>query len=184
MRKPFILLLAIVAVASSLRAEDAPRPGLFKRSWDSAQFWKGWDWKLPGWKFGFGGDKQKAVRSKGLEMTMLLSPGVVRLSETRQIAVTIRLTNRSGRAVALQFPSTQRFDVWLHDGGGRTLQQWSEDESFEKEPVFVTINPHEFVEYTAKIATRDMKPGGLYVIQSSIVGQEGLSAEQTVMPQQ
>jgi hypothetical protein len=182
MRKPLILLLAIL-LAVPLHAEDAEKPGMLKRTWESAQFWKGWEWKMPRWNFKFGGGEKKPARVKGIDMTMLLSPGVVRLPEVRQIVVTVRLTNRGRRPVTLQFPSSQRFDVWLHDGGGKTLEQWSEDESFERQPVFVTINPREFVEYTAKVATREMKPGKLYVVQASILGYEGLATEQTVVPQ-
>jgi hypothetical protein len=186
MRKPSLLLFAVAAglfATAPLHAEDAPQPGFFQRTWEAAQFWKGWDLHFQMPQLPFAGKKEKPTRSLGLEMTLTLSPQTVQLSETRQIIATIRLTNKTKRAVQLQFPTSQRFDVWLHNGAGKTIEQWSEDQSFDKEPVFITINPREFIEYTAKVATREMKAGGLYVIQASILGYEGLAVEQSVMPQ-
>jgi hypothetical protein len=178
--RPLVILLFAAVLAAPLHAEDAPQPGLLKRSWESAQFWKGW--RLEVWRFG--GEKEKPARAMGLELAMTLSPQPVKLSETRQIAVTMKLRNRSGRAVQLQFATSQRFDVWLRDGSGKTLERWSDDQSFVKEPVFVTVNPREYVEYTAKVATRDMRPGTLYTIRGAVLGHEGLSAEHTIIPEQ
>jgi hypothetical protein len=73
--------------------------------------------------------------------------------------------------------------VWLRNGAGKALELWSEDHPFTKEPVFVTVNPREFVEYSAQVATRDMKPGELYTVQASILGYDGLTIERVVIPE-
>jgi hypothetical protein len=130
-----------------------------------------------------GTSTQKIVKTRGLELNLRLAPNPVSLAETRQVEVTLRLTNRSSRFVQLEFPTTQRFEMLLRDAGGKTLVQWSEDQAFEPTPGVVGINPGEHLEYRASLSTRDLQPGGRYTVTAFFPSREDLKAELPLAPQ-
>ena len=124
-----------------------------------------------------------APRIKGVVVEMEVLPLPLKLSETRQLEVVLTVTNKSRRAVHLEFPTTQRFEIIIRDQMGKSLVQWSDDQAFESEPGFVTINPREHVEYRASVATRDLAAGHGYIIDGFFPNYMGLKARKTILPQ-
>src|SRR5207302_6647626 len=96
--------------------------------------------------------------------------------------IALALANRSHRAVHLEFPTTQRIEILIKDQKEKLVTQRSEDQSFENQPVFVTINPGERIEYNASIGTRDLAPGRTYIIEGFFPNFEGLRATKTITP--
>jgi hypothetical protein len=133
----------------------------------------------------FGGsDEENAERRwKNLVLTMKLEPLPIKLGETRQLKVTLQLTNRSKKFVQLEFPTTQRLEVVVKRKDGKLVEQWSEDHSFSGEPSLVTINPGERLEYAVSVATRDMVAGEPFVVAAFFPNYEPLRVEQTVVPE-
>jgi hypothetical protein len=119
---------------------------------------------------------------KRLELTMSVEPFPLDLTETRQLKVTLRLTNKSKRLVQLEFPTTQRIEVLVRNRNGKLVEQWSEDQAFSNEPTLVTINPGERLEYPANIATRDMVPGEPQTIIGYFPNYDQLKATQVIVP--
>ena len=117
----------------------------------------------------FGGskakDKEQVTTFRQLEMGLIIDPNPVKLSDNRQMKVTLTLTNRGGKLAQLDFPTSQRVEVLLKTKDGKTIEQWSQDQSFNNEPTLVTINPKERLEYSVNVATRDMVPGQTYTVE-------------------
>jgi len=109
-----------------------------------------------------------------IELGLLLDPDPVKVSENKQIKVTLTLTNRAKKMQQLDFPTTQRVEVLLKNKEGKTLEQWSQDQSFSNEPSMVTINPNERLEYSVNISTRDMVVGQEYTIEGFFPNYEQL----------
>ena len=73
----------------------------------------------------------KDARLRGLVLDLKLSPQPVKLSEVRQLEVKITLTNVSKRAVALEFPTEQRIEIYLRNSSEAVLTTWSDNHAFE-----------------------------------------------------
>jgi hypothetical protein len=155
--RPLFCLLALAVPMSLLAAEEAPtsapKPSLLNRLLHP-----------------FGGSKGKETKDKAtgfkqLEMGVLVDPNPVKLSDNRQIKVTLRLTNRGGKLVQLEFPTSQRVEVLLKSKDGKTIEQWSQDQAFNNDPTLVAINPNERLEYSVNVATRDMVAGETYTVE-------------------
>lgn len=131
-----------------------------------------------------GGKRSKLPRDvHGLEMEMTLSPDPVKLSETRRIAVSVRITNRSKRLVHLQFPTAQRLEILVRDPAGRVIVQWSEDQYFAQAVSYLAINPGERVEYSEKVPTRELVAGTAYTVEAFLVRHDDLRARKTIVPE-
>ena len=128
-------------------------------------------------------DKNGAVQTKNLILTMELSPLPLKLLDTRQLKVVLSVSNKSNKTVRLEFPTTQRFEILVRDNSGRQVFQWSEDQAFEAEPTIITINPREHVEYEAGVATRDLSPGKEYVVEAFFPKYKELKIRKTIVPQ-
>ena len=124
-----------------------------------------------------------AKRTRNLLANMHLSPMPVRLSDSRQIEARIRLENISRKFVQLQFPTSQRIELIVHDDAGKTIFQWSEDHIIEQTVGFVGINPGEHVEYTATIPTRDMQVGRKYTIEGFFPSFRDLKLQTSIVPE-
>ena len=122
-------------------------------------------------------------RTRNLSARMQLSPLPIKLSDSRQIDVRIRLENTSRKFVQLQFPTTQRIEIVVRDEAGKVIDQWSEDHLFEQTSGYVGINPGEHVEYTASIPTRDMQAGRRYVVEGFFPNFADLKMQTTVIPE-
>ncbi len=123
------------------------------------------------------------VNWKQLALTVSLDPIPLKLSETRQIKVTLHLRNQGKRLEQLEFPTTQRIEVLVKNASGKTVEQWSEDQSFASEPTLVAINPNERLEYTVSISTRDLTVGQTYSVEAFFPNYEHLKAVTTLTPE-
>jgi hypothetical protein len=168
---PLLACLLFYSAASLAFAEDAApekKPGMFSRLLDVFRSSDG---------------KSGKLKWKELLLTMKLEPLPLKLGETRQLKVTLQLTNDSKKFVQLEFPTTQRVEVLVKRPNGTLVEQWSEDHSFTSEPSLVTINPNERLEYTVSVATRDMAAGEPFVIEAFFPNYEPLRVEQTIIPE-
>ncbi len=127
-------------------------------------------------------DKNQDPRLKNLTLSMIVEPGTVDLSETRQLKIALSLTNKSRRAVQLQFPTTQRIEILIKDERGKLVTQWSEDQAFENQPAFVMINPGERIEYNATLGTRDLVADRSYVVEGFFPNFDAFKASKTLTP--
>src|SRR6202162_1755025 len=99
---------------------------------------------------------------RGLILDLQVSPQPLRLSEIRQMQVTVTVTNRGNHMIQLDFPTDQRIEVQLLNSGDVVLTKWSENHSIKDKPGTVLINPGEHVEYKENIATRELTPGRVF----------------------
>ncbi len=111
------------------------------------------------------GPEYKDPRIRGLVLQEQLPPEPIKLTEMRQLPVTIRLTNLGKRAVELNFPTEQRIEIYLRDSTGRIVNRWSDNRAFEKTPATLLVNPGEHLEYSETIATRDLTPGKVFTVE-------------------
>jgi len=107
----------------------------------------------------------KDARLRGLVLELKLSPQPVKLSETRQLQVNTTLTNVHKRGVVLDFPTEQRFEIYLRNSSEAILTIWSDNHAFEEKPGTVLINPSEHVDYPTSIATRDLTPNKVFICE-------------------
>ena len=107
----------------------------------------------------------KDARLRGLVLELKLSPQPVKLSEVRQLQVNTTLTNVSKRAVVLDFPTEQRFEIYLRNSSEAILTIWSDNHAFEDKPGTVLINPSEHVDYPTSIATRDLTSNKVFICE-------------------
>ena len=123
------------------------------------------------------------VRARNLTMRIQASPVPLKLSETRQISVVVRLENTSRRFIQLEFPTSQRLDALLINDKGAVIARWSDDRVFEQTISYVGINPGEHVEYSVAVPTRDMASGNKYTLRVVFPNFEELKGEQEITPQ-
>ena len=183
----FLPLIVMLLAADHARATEENRPGLWERTWTTVTH------PMRIFHFGShdgaGGEKMStkedraSVRVKDLTMTMELAPLPLALSDTRQLKVTISLLNHSKRYVHLEFPTTQRIEILIHDNArNKLVTQWSEDQAFSNEPAYVTINPGERVEYHATLSTRDLATGHAYTVEAFFPNFDKLRIQRTIVP--
>jgi Intracellular proteinase inhibitor len=106
----------------------------------------------------------------GLEMRVVVVPGVIRLADTRALEVHLILINRSKKPVSLTFSDSRKYDFILRDAGGRKLAQWSDDQPVNQAPGYVIIDPGERGEFVGNVSTRDMVAGRTYTLETVVVG--------------
>ena len=132
----------------------------------------------------FGGGKDAGAKSGGgLTAELKLSPLPLKLSEANRLKVTLTLANRGKKLAALEFPTSQRIEVLIKNGAGKTIEQWSQDQSFANEPTVVTINPGERAEYAVEVATREMSAGQAYTVEGFLPKYDALKVAKTVVPE-
>jgi hypothetical protein len=123
------------------------------------------------------------VLHHGLQLQLYIAPLPISLSNNREVQVTVSLYNRTKKYVDLNFPTSQRIEVLVIDSTGKTVNTWSEDQSFTDDPASITVNPQERIQYVATVATREMNPGQPYIIQASFPSYPDIKVEQKVIPQ-
>ncbi len=132
----------------------------------------------------FGGGKDGAAKNNGrLTIEMKLAPLPLKLAESNRLKVTLTLVNHGKKLAPLEFPTSQRIEVLIINGAGKTIEQWSQDQAFTSEPTVVTINPNERAEYSVEVATREMSAGQSYTVRGFFPKYEELHAEQTLVPE-
>jgi Intracellular proteinase inhibitor len=125
---------------------------------------------------------QSGKEWKNLVPTISIAPMPLKLSDVRTMTVTLQLANKGKKLAQLDFPTTQRIEVLVKDSTGKMIEQWSEDQAFENEPTLVAINPAERLEYTATVATRELKAGQTYTIEGFFPNFEQLRATKQITP--
>jgi hypothetical protein len=153
----FLLLialpLALVAKEEHPSATPTPKPSILKR-----------------WMKTLGVSKDPsnttATGFKGLEIGLQADSAQIKVSDVKQIKVTVTLANRGKKIAELEFPTSQRIEVLVKSKEGKTIEQWSEDQAFSNEPTMVTINPSERLEYAVNVATRDMVADQTYTVEA------------------
>lgn len=124
-----------------------------------------------------------STHGRRFALTLDISPQPLKLSEARQMRVTLVLTNRSSNFVHLEFPTTQRIEILIRNRAGKLVTQWSEDQSFVNEPSYISINPGERVEYSESVPTREMAAGQPYTIEGFFPNYDDLRTTRTIVPE-
>jgi hypothetical protein len=154
MKRALVRLLLVCAMGTSALAQETEAtPRAEKRSWFS-RFNPFASDPLP---------EYKDAQLRGLMLSLQLSPQPIRLSETRQMPVTITLTNKAKRPVTLEFPTAQRFEIYLRNSAGKILTAWSDNHAFAQEVSTIMINPQEHIEYAETIATRELSANKVFI---------------------
>ena len=158
MSRSLAFALVYLAAAARLLAED-PTPTA------SPEKKGGWFTRMLHPFQSSGVPNYKDARLRGLVLDLKLSPQPVKLSEVRQLEVKITLTNVSKRAVILDFPTDQRLEIYLRNSADEILTKWTDNHAFENNPAAVLINPQEHVFYPETIATRDLTPNKVFIVE-------------------
>ncbi|GBC77557.1 hypothetical protein HRbin08_01035 [bacterium HR08] len=91
----------------------------------------------------------------------------------------IRLTNESAEALALDFPSSQRFDFLLENERGEVVFRWSEGKIFLPVLGREIVRPGDSLVYEATFALpgsdRGMLPAGRYALRGVLVAETPFS---------
>jgi hypothetical protein len=152
-----LALLGFVIAGSLLAQEQAPQPTPVKRSsWFSRILHPFQSSPAPSFK---------DARLRGLVLELKLSPQPVKLSEVRQLEVKVTLSNSAKRAIQLDFPTEQRLDIYLKNSSEAILTTWSDNRRFEATPGTVLINPGEHIYYPETIATRELVPNKVFIVE-------------------
>src|SRR4029453_15063603 len=120
MKRLLVLLILIVFVAGAMVGQEVKPtpPPARKQGWLGPIFYPFSPNIVP---------QYKDPRLRGLALDLQISPQTVKLSEVRQLSVKVTLANLSKRPVALDFPTTQRIEIYLTNSAGDVLTKWSEN---------------------------------------------------------
>jgi hypothetical protein len=122
------------------------------------------------------------LRAEPTTQTLKVEPTEFSLAERRELDATYTVRNNAKKLLRLDFNTTQRIDILTFDPSGKTVEKWSEDRLFLLQDGVVIVNPKERIEYSEKVATREMKPREPYTIKADIMGYPNYSAEAIVTP--
>jgi len=157
MKSGFTVIALILLGASSLLSEDAAPAAAAqaspKRSWFSRVLHPS---TTP---------QYKDPRLRGLEMQIQTNPQPLKLSETRQMEVKVVLTNKGKHPVELDYPTDQRIEIYLRNSAEDILTKWSDNHAVTEKQETILINPDEHVEYVQTIATRELTPDKVYIVE-------------------
>jgi hypothetical protein len=157
MSRSLALALLSLALAGPLAAQDQTvQPTPQKRGWFSRMLHPFQSSPVPTYK---------DARLRGLVLDVKLSSQPVKLSEVRQLEVKITLTNVSKRAVSLDFPTDQRIEIYLRNSSDAVLTTWSDNHAFDAKAGTVLINPGEHTYYPETIATRELTPNKVFIVE-------------------
>jgi len=157
MKPGLVLMLTMVCLTGTVLGQDttglAPTPTP-KRSWFTRVLHP--SPKLP---------QYKDAKLRGLDLQIALSPQPLKLSETRQMEVKVVVTNRGKHAIELNFPTDQRIEIYLRNSVEAILTKWSDNHAISEKPETILINPDEHVEYIQTIATRELTPDKVFIVE-------------------
>ena len=156
MRRRIIFLLAVFAIVGPVFGQDAAPTATPRRGWLGRLLHPFSSEPIP---------KYKNPRLRGLTLDLQITPQTVKLSEVRQLAIKVSVTNLSKRPVALDFPTNQRIEIDLRNAAEDILTKWSDNHAIIERPGTLLINPQERVEYNETIATRDLTPNKVFVAE-------------------
>ena len=158
MKRRLVLLVPIVFVAGAMCGQDitpTPTPAR-KRGWLGRVLHPFSPNIIP---------QYKDSRLRGLSLDLQISPQTVKLSEVRQLRVKVTLANLSKKTVTLDFPNSQRIEIYLTNSGGDVLTKWSENHVIADKPSTILINPSERIEYNETISTRELTPNKVFIAE-------------------
>src|SRR6059036_996169 len=152
MKRRIVFLAVAVFVAAGMFGQDvAPTPTpARKRGWLSRILHPFSQNVVP---------QYKDPRLRGLALDLQITPQTVKLSEVRQLSVKLTLANLSKRPVGLDFPTSQRIEIYLMNSAGEVLTKWSENHAT------ILINPSERIEYNETISTRELTPNKVFIAE-------------------
>ena len=158
MKRRIVLFVLIVFVAGAIVGQDVtPTPtSTRKRSWMSRILHPCSPNVVP---------QYKDPRLRGLALDLQITPQTVKLSEVRQLSVKVTLANLSKRPVTLDFPTTQRIEIYLTNSAGEILTKWSENHAIAEKAGTILVNPSERIEYDETISTRELTPNKVFVAE-------------------
>jgi len=158
MKRSLLLLVLMVFVAGVMVGQDVtptPTPTR-KRGWMSRILHPFSPNVVP---------QYKDPRLRGLALDLQITPQTVKLSEVRQLSVKVTLSNLSKRPVTLDFPTSQRIEIYLTNSAGDVLTKWSENHAIDKKAATLLINPSERIEYNETISTRELTPNKVFIAE-------------------
>jgi hypothetical protein len=158
MKRRVALLVLVVCVADVMFGQDvAPTPTpARRRGWLSRILHPFSPNVLP---------QYKDPRLRGLALDLQITPQTVKLSEVRQLNVKLSLANLSKRPVTLDFPTSQRIEIYLMNSTGEVLTKWSENHAIVEKRATILINPGERIEYNETISTRELTPNKVFIAE-------------------
>src|SRR5436190_11503546 len=118
MKRHFVLLVLIFCVAGPMFGQDVTPTPARKRGWLTRILHPFSPNVVP---------QYKDPRLRGLALDLQITPQTVKLSEVRLLSVKVTLANLSKRPVTLDFPTTQRIEIYLTNYAGEVLKKWSEN---------------------------------------------------------
>ena len=158
MKRRLVLFILTVFVAAATFSQDAtptPTP-VRKRGWLARILHPFSPNVVP---------QYKDPRLRGLALDLQITPQTVKLSEVRQLNVKVTLANLAKRPVTLDFPTTQRIEIYLTNSAGQVLTKWSENHAIVEKPATILINPSERIEYNETISTRELTPNKVFIAE-------------------
>lgn len=111
-----------------------------------------------------------------------IEPKEFSLAERRELDASYSIHNNTKKLIRLDYRNGQRIEMLTTDGTGKVMEKWSDDRSFSDQEGVVIINPKERIQYTEKVATREMKAGNSYTVKAEAVGYPEYTVEKTVVP--
>ncbi len=156
MRRCVVLFLLMFAIAGRIAGQDATPTVTPRRGWLGRILHPFSKEPIP---------QYKNPKLRGLALDLQITPQNVKLSEVRQLAIKLTVTNLSKRPVTLDFPTNQRIEIYLRNSAGNILTKWSDNHAIAEKPATVLINPQEHVEYNETIATRDLTPNKVFIAE-------------------
>ena len=109
--------------------------------------------------------KYKNPKLRGLLLSLQALPQPIKLSEVRHLDVKLTVSNHGKVPIPLDFPSEQRIEIYLRDTSETVLTKFSDNHAFTEKPATVLINPQEHVEYDETIATRELTPDKVFILE-------------------
>jgi hypothetical protein len=158
MKRRIVFLAVVVFVAAGMFGQDVmptPTPAR-KRGWLGRILHPFSPNVIP---------QYKDQRLRGLALDLQITPQTVKLSEVRQLSVKVTLANLSKRPVALDFPTSQRIEIYLMNSAGDVLTKWSENHAVAEKPATILVNPSERIEYNETISTRELTPNKVFIAE-------------------
>jgi hypothetical protein len=157
MRRRFALLLLMVGIIGPIFGQDpAPTATPQRRGWLGRILHPFSSEPIP---------QYKDPRLRGLALELQITPQTIKLSEVRQLAIKVTVSNRAKRPIPLDFPTNQRIEIYLRNSAGDILTKWSDNHAIAQKSALVLINPQEHVEYNETIATRDLTPNKVFMAE-------------------
>ncbi|MEY2479831.1 MAG: Intracellular proteinase inhibitor [Verrucomicrobiota bacterium] len=159
MKRTAAVLLLALAMTAVAHAQDSASSPAEKRSWVGRILHPfGGGSKTP--------PKYKNAKLRGLLLDLQISPQPVKLSEVRHLEVKLTVSNQSKHSIGLDFPTEQRIEIYLRDTSETVLTKFSDNHAFADKPASILINPQEHVEYSETIATRDLTPDKVFIVEA------------------